>query len=203
MKKSTPLRIAAALTLSAAVLAPAVATAAEGNWLVRVRAVHLDPSNEDDTGLSLNINRKVLPDLDISYFVTPNIAAELVLTYPQKQDVRAGTTKIGTLRHLPPTLTAQYHFLPTGTIRPYVGAGVNYTNFTTVSLDAAPQYNIDRGSFGWALQAGVDFKLAENLYLNLDVKKVQIHAVITEGGVKAGTLKVDPTLVGIGLGWRF
>ncbi len=66
-----------------------------------------------------------------------------------------------------------------------------------------PGVNIDRGSFGWALQAGVDFKLAENLYLNLDVKKVQIHAVITEGGVKAGTLKVDPTLVGIGLGWRF
>ncbi|MES2091525.1 MAG: OmpW family outer membrane protein [Pseudomonadota bacterium] len=202
MKKSFTLRIAAALTLSAAVLAPAVATAAEGNWLVRVRAVHLDPANKDDTGLNLNINSKVIPELDISYFVTPNIAAELVLTYPQKQDVRAGSTKIGTLRHLPPTLTAQYHFLPTGTIRPYVGAGVNYTNFTTVSLDV-PGVNIDRGSFGWALQAGVDFKLAENLYLNLDVKKVQIHAVITSGATKLGTLKVDPTLVGIGLGWRF
>lgn len=108
---------------------------------------------------------------------------------------------IGTLKHLPPTLTAQYHFLPTGTLRPYVGAGINYTNFSSVDLPGS--FNVKRGSFGWALQAGVDVKLTDKLFLNVDVKKVQIHADVTNAGAAVGTLKVDPVLVGIGIGYRF
>jgi outer membrane protein len=30
---------------------------------------------------------------------------------------------------LPPTLTMQYHLAPEGKIRPYLGAGLNYTIF--------------------------------------------------------------------------
>jgi len=193
---------AAAVALACVTLVtPALAQQAEGPWLVRVRAVQIDPANRDTTGLNLNVNEKVIPELDISYFITPNIAAELILTYPQKHDVRAGSAKLGTLKHLPPTLTAQYHFLPEGDIRPYLGAGVNYTNFSSVNLPAG--VNVKRGSWGWALQAGVDFKLNQNWYLNVDLKKVQIHADVTAAGDKIGTLKVDPLLVGVGLGYRF
>ena len=77
-----------------------------------------------------------MPEFDITYFFTPNIAAELILTYPQKHDVELGGTGIGSVKHLPPTLTLQYHFNPTGTIRPYVGLGANYTRFSSVDLDA-------------------------------------------------------------------
>jgi outer membrane protein len=83
-----------------------------------------------------------------------NIAAELILTYPQKHDVELGGTDIGSVKHLPPTLTLQYHFNPTGTVRPYVGLGVNYTRFTSVDLDAGSvlggsvPLKIDRSSFG-------------------------------------------------------
>ena len=200
--------LAACAALSTLAYVPAAQAApAEGPWLVRVRAVHLDPANKDSTGLDLSINSKVIPELDISYFITPNIAAELILTVPQKQDIRSGNTKIGSLKHLPPTLTLQYHFLPEATVRPYVGAGVNYTRFSSVhfapAVQTALQPGVEKDSWGWALQAGVDFKIADNLYLNLDIKKVQIRTDITSFGAKAGTFKVDPVLVGVGLGWRF
>jgi len=201
--------LAAALALAAAT-ALSVATpaqAADGPWLVRARLVNLDSANKDSTGLDLSINNKVIPELDVTYFFTPNFAAELILTYPQKQDIRSGSTQIGSLKHLPPTLTAQYHFLPEGSIRPYVGAGVNYTLFSSVdfkpAVNAALKPGVESSSFGLALQAGVDIKLDTHLYLNFDIKKVQIKTDITSFGAKAGTFKVDPLLVGVGLGWRF
>jgi outer membrane protein len=200
---ATTLALAAATTLAA--VAPA--QAADGPWLVRARLVNLDSANKDSTGLDLSINNKLIPELDVSYFFTPNIAAELILTYPQKQDIRSGSTQIGTLKHLPPTLTVQYHFLPEGSIRPYVGAGVNYTLFSSVdftpAVNAALKPGVKSSSFGLALQAGVDIKLDTHLYLNFDIKKVQIKTDITSFGAKAGTFKVDPLLVGVGLGWRF
>ena len=186
--------------LSLAALAPA-AHAEESPWLVRVRAVNLDSANKDSTGLDLSVNDKVIPEVDVSYFFTPNLAAELILTYPQKHTVRAGGTKIGTLKHLPPTLTVQYHFTDLGIFKPYVGAGLNYTRFSSVDLPDG--VSIDKNSFGAALQVGVDVEVAKNVYLNFDVKKVQIRTDVKAGGDKLGTFKVDPLLVGVGVGMRF
>lgn len=181
--------------------------AQEGPWMVRARAVHLDSANKDSTGLNLSINNKAIPEVDISYFFAPNWAAELVLTYPQKHDVKAGGSKIGSLKHLPPTLSLQYHFAPTATFRPYVGAGLNYTRFSSVRFDPAVQTalapSIDKNSYGLSLQAGADIEIAKNLYLNLDIKKVKIETDVSSKGTKVGTFKVDPLLVGVGLGWRF
>jgi len=173
-----------------------------GDLLVRARAVHLDSSNKDSTGLGLTINNKTLPEVDFSYFFTPNLAAELVLTVPQKQTVSSNGTAIGTLKHLPPTLTLQYHFNTASGIKPYVGAGVNYTRFSSVNLLNGGA-TIDRNSWGGALQVGVDIPLSKDLYLNFDVKKVYIQTDVYAGGARAGTFKIDPVLVGVGLGWRF
>jgi len=176
-----------------------------GDLLVRARAVRLNSDNGGSLGkgtaTDLAVNDKTIPEVDFSYFFSKNLAAELVLTVPQKHDVSAAGTNIGTLKHLPPTLTAQYHFDPMSGFKPYVGAGVNFTNFTAVNLPAG--YNVDRQSWGLALQAGVDYELSKNLYLNLDVKKVQIKTDVSVNGAKVGDFKVDPLLVGVGLGWRF
>ena len=86
-------------------------------------------------------------------------------------------------------------------MRPYAGIGLNYTRFSSVKLPAG--VDIDRNSFGAALQVGVDIPLQKNLYLNLDVKKVFIKTDVSLAGSKIGTFKVDPVLVGVGLGWRF
>lgn len=203
--------IALALASLAAVtaFASAPAAAADGPWLVRVRAVNIDSANGGSTNpdLDLSVNDKVIPEVDISYFFTPNIAVELILTYPQKHDVKSAGTKIGSLKHLPPTLLLQYHFDGMGAFKPYVGAGVNYTRFSSVKWDpavrAALDPSIDKDSFGFALQAGVDVEISKNVYLNLDIKKVQIRTDVKSAGTKVGEFKVDPLLVGIGVGFRF
>lgn len=201
-------KIVLAAAASLVLLQPAVSHAAEeGPLLVRVRAVHLDSANKDSTGLGLSVNNKTLPEVDFSWFFTPNIAAELILTYPQKHTLYSNGSEIGSLKHLPPTLTLQYHFNPTGSFRPYVGAGLNYTNFSSVkfapAVQTALQPSIKRNSWGGALQIGADFQIAKNTYLNFDVKKVQIDTTVSSKGTEVGTFKVNPTLVSAGIGWRF
>lgn len=196
MKKN----LLAVAVLCALTSGAALAQQSEGPWMVRARAVHLDSANKDSTPLGLSINNKTIPEVDVSYFFTPNIAAELILTVPQKHTLSAGGAAIGSFKHLPPTLLVQYHFNTSG-IKPYVGAGLNYTRFSSVKAPAG--VDIDRNSFGAALQVGVDIPLQKNLYLNFDVKKVFIKTDVTAGGAKLGTFKADPVLVGVGLGWRF
>ena len=197
MKKN----LLAVAVLCALTSGAALAQQSEGPWMVRARAVHLDSANKDSTGLDLSVNDKWIPEVDISYFFTKNLAAELILTVPQKHTLRAGGTDIGSLKHLPPSLLVQYHFTDAPGFKPYVGAGVNYTRFSSIRLPAG--VGIDRNSFGAALQVGVDIPVAKNMYLNLDVKKVFIKTDVSAAGAKLGTFKVDPVLVGVGLGWRF
>lgn len=195
--------IAAALAATAAPSLQAQ-TADTGNWVVRARAVHLQSANKDETGLGLTINDKWLPELDIGYFITPNLAVELILTYPQKQTVNSTVVggDIGTFKHLPPTLTFQYHVTAIPGFRPYVGAGLNYTNISEVKiLDGA--VNLKRNSYGLAVQAGADVPLGGGWLLNLDAKKVQIGTHVYLGGVDQGKFKVDPWLLAIGVGKRF
>jgi len=180
------------------------ALAQESPWLVRLRAVQLDMANENSTSVAgLGANNKTIGELDISYFWTPNWAAELVLTVPQRQIVRAESGDLGGFTHLPPTLTFQYHWTGLDGFKPYLGLGVNYTKITGVNV-ADGQYTLDSSSTGGALQVGVDFPLDKKWFLNVDLKKVYIRTdVVTAAGVNAGTLKLDPTFFGVGLGYRF
>lgn len=202
-KTSALSRVAAAALALSALAAPLMAQAADGPWLVRARAVHLDPANRGDID-GLDINTKTIPEVDVTYFFTPNIAAELILTYPQKQDVTLNGADLGTLKHLPPTLSVQYHFNPEGKVRPYVGVGLNYTRFSSVHLQSGgTKIDIDKSSFGLSYGAGLDVKLSGPWYLNVDVKKVGIKTDVSAAGTKLGTFKVDPLLFGIGIGYRF
>lgn len=197
-----------ALAALAATLSPFAAQAQDqGDWIVRARAVSLTSENDDSTGLDLSVNDKVIPEVDISYFINPNFALELILTYPQKHDVKSAGAKIGSLKHLPPTLTAQYHFTQLGGWRPYVGLGLNYTHLSDVQfnsdVDAALQPSLKKDSFGWAAQLGADIPMGGGWLLNLDVKKVQIQTEVSSFGNKVGDFKVNPWLASIGFGKRF
>lgn len=199
---------AAAIVLAAIGAFAGNAMAQEGPWLVRARAVHIDPADKSapigGVGPSdrLHVSSKTIPEIDISYFFTPNIAAELILTYPQKHDVKLDGNNIGTFKHLPPTLSLQYHFMPEKQFSPYVGAGVNYTNISSVKLLNGGG-RLEHDSWGFALQAGVDYKLDKNWSLNFDIKKVQIRSDVFISGAKASEVKVDPLLIGVGVGYRF
>ena len=199
-KNTMKKQVMAVAALCALMSGAAFAQDGQGPWMVRARAVNLQSSNGDSTGLGLTINNKWLPEGDITYFFNKNIAAELILTVPQSQTLYSKGTAIGSFKHLPPTLLAQYHF-DLGSFKPYVGAGINYTSITNVNLPAG--VSIDNSSWGAAIQAGVDIPLSKNLYFNFDVKKVNIRTGVYAAGSQIGTFKIDPLLVGVGLGWRF
>ncbi|WP_426193188.1 OmpW/AlkL family protein [Massilia sp. DWR3-1-1] len=202
MNKSTLTLMISALCLCG------TAMAQESPWLVRVRALHLAPADKSDpvggVGASdrLHVSEKWIPDVDVSYFFTPNWAAELVLTYPQKHTVTLDGASIGTFKHLPPTLTAQYHFLPGATINPYLGVGVNYTLISKVNLLNGAA-GLEHDSFGLALQAGADYRIDDRWSINFDVKKVQIRSDVNIAGARASRVKVDPLMLGVGVGYRF
>nr|WP_306392324.1 OmpW family outer membrane protein [Massilia sp. REN29] len=189
-------------------LASAQALAQESPWLVRARAVYVDPDNKSTpvggVGAAdrLEVSTKTIPELDISYFFTPHIAAELVLTYPQKHTARLDGAGIGSFKHLPPTLSLQYHFAPDAVFSPYVGAGVNYTRMSSIKLlDGAG--DLENDSWGLSLQAGVNVRLNERWSLNADVKRINLRSDVYVGGAKVSHLKVDPVLFGLGVGYRF
>lgn len=200
MNKTILALLLASLSLSA--------TAQASPWLVRARAVHIDPADTSDpvggVGASdrLHVSDKWIPDVDISYFFTPHWAAELVLTYPQKHTVTLDGASIGTFKHLPPTLTAQYHFLPGAVVNPYVGAGVNYTLISKVQLLHGAA-RLEHDSVGLALQAGIDFRIDSRWSVNVDVKKLQLRSDVMIADARASRVKVDPVLLGVGLGYSF
>jgi outer membrane protein len=190
------------IALAVAAVTPFAMAQSAGDLVARFRVVNLDPvAKETFGGNVVTINSKVIPEVDFAYYVTPNIAAELVLTVPQKQDVLLNDAKIGTLKHLPPTLTAQYHFTGMGAFKPYLGAGVNYTIFSSVDLPAG--LSIEKSSLGFAYQLGADFALSKTWSINVDYKKVQIRTDLSVGGANVGTIKVDPSLFGVGVGYKF
>ena len=199
----------ATLTLLAAALVAPSLRAEDGPWMIRLRAVALQPANKSDAfstvgADAIHVSNKTIPDVDISYFFTKNFSAELVLTVPQEHDVTLNGVKLGTFKHLPPTLTAQWRFLPGETFNPYVGAGLNFTLISDVKL-ADGALDLDKSSLGLAAQAGVDIQLAPKWHLNVDVKYVQIKSdvKVAATGAKVTTVKVDPMLYGVGIGYRF
>lgn len=191
----------------------ALAQQGDGNWMVRIRAVDIRPVEKwSDAGVlglgssDVYVRDKTIPEVDFTYFITKNIAAELILTYPQKLTVTSKTIgDLGTFKALPPTLTLQYHFAPDATVRPYVGAGINYTIFSGKSVNRVAPLDIDSSSFGGALQVGVDWKVGANSYVNFDVKKVYMDTDVrlATTGARIGKATVDPVLIGIGYGFRF
>jgi outer membrane protein len=188
------------------------------NVTARVRAIYIDPAEKSDAISALNVpkdginvEKKWAPDLDFEYGFTQHFGVELLLTIPQKHEVKAtqangNVVPLGSVTHLPPTLTAKYYFL-TDTIRPYVGAGINATWFTKNDLSVGgtgvTKLGADSTSFGPAWQAGIDISLSGAWSLSLDAKKVRISNDVSLNGTKLSSVDVSPWIIGVGVGYRF
>ena len=230
MKTTSKILLGAALAAGALTAIPAQAD--EGPFMIRLRGVYLDFAQKSDAFIlptdtagnvpiaadAVTLNKKWIPDIDLEWFFTPSISSELVLTYPQSQDVTVNTpvgpVAVGSFKHLPPTLTVKYNFMPDQAFRPYVGVGVNLTLFSDVNL-AVPAVagvqstpiplDLSSSSFGFAGQAGLDWKMVDHWFLNADVKYVQLSTdvKVKATGAKITKVSADPWLFGIGVGYRF
>lgn len=207
MKTSTfALATAMALTGLASAHAEAVA---EGNWLVRGRIIHVNPNNDGGStsiGGKPKVGSDTVPEIDVTYFVTPNIGIELIAaTSKHRAQVARGTnTDLGDVMLLPPTLTAQYHFThpSLGKFKPYVGAGITYAHFYDADHPGLDSVKYDN-AFGAALQAGVDYKLTDKIYLNADVKQILLSTDVTVNDTITAKANLNPVVAGIGIGYRF
>ena len=199
-----------------ATMASGTASAFEaGDWVFKAGTTNVDPKQRN-TGSGLEgINVIVDDDSSLSltgaYFFTDAIALELLASLPFEHDYTAITddnTSLvagGSTKHLPPTLTLQYHFNSGGTFIPYVGLGVNYTYFFSQKNYgdlAGANAELD-DSFGYAIQAGIDYMFTEKLYMNVDVRYIQIEPDLKVGGSKIGEVEINPTTVGLNVGYRF
>ncbi len=177
-----------------------------GDWLVRLRAISIEPAartNETLSALNVGVNNAIVPELDFTYMIRDSIGVELILATSRHQ-VSSSLGNLGGVGVLPPTLLLQYHFNHAGRIRPYVGAGINYTLFYNNGLHAGGQsISVDNHSFGPALQAGVDFQVTKTLYVNADIKKIWMKTGTSMGGQSLGTLHIDPLVIGLGVGMKF
>lgn len=216
MSKSKFLAAAAAATMLLGFgAADAIAQQAgktAGDFMVRGRIIGVLPQEDSSIstiGGEAKIDNAWVPEVDFSYFVTDNIAFELIAaTTKHNVDAKgtaAGDLDLGSVRLLPPTLTAQYHFMPKSAFSPYVGAGVTYAMFYNAKDGAADSIHYDN-AWGVALQAGFDYSIGGNWYLNADVKKIFINTDVTVGAlgtsVKAD-VDIDPWVVGVGMGYKF
>jgi outer membrane protein len=213
-------RIATAALLAAVAAAPAYAAA--GDKIVRVRGIVVAPTETAGKVLptfptgSVSVNNSVTPEVDFTYFVSDSVAFELIAATTKHSasgtGAIAGVGKVASMWVLPPTLTLQYHFAPKDQISPYVGAGVNYTLF--YNEKATPALNTAIGatkvstksSFGYTLQAGVDFPIGKNMVFNIDVKYIDIDTTVklTTGAlVNRVNVSLDPVVAGVGIGWKF
>ena len=223
-----------ALALSFTFL-PILVSAEPGDWVVRIRAVDVSPNEDSKLGKTVNknvapvmspgaelaVDNNIIPELDISYYFTKNIAAELILALGTRHDVSVkgdalptvGNQDLGSINALPPTLTAQWHFNPDQTFDPYVGAGINYTNMLDRNLKfssgalAGTKIKVDSDSWGYALQAGLDVNLKDGWLINADIKYLNIttdvKAKIAGNWTKIDSLDINPWVIGFGVGKKF
>ncbi|MFS2153491.1 OmpW/AlkL family protein [Rhizobium sp. Rhizsp42] len=189
------------------------ATQSQSPWMIRLRALGVITQDSGYVGgvpgSDLSYSDTVVPEFDVTYFFTDNIAAELILgtTFANVTGEGSidGLGDVGKTWLLPPTVTLQYHFTDFGNFKPYVGAGLNYTIFYNEKGKSAQSLDIDN-TFGVALQAGFDYMFDEHWGLNVDVKKIFLRPdfnVNVGGTDMTGKAKLDPWLIGAGVTYRF
>jgi outer membrane protein len=195
-----------------------------GSFLIRGRVIGIIPMEHTDSisagtlgdiGGHVSVSDQATPEVDFSYFVTDNIAFELIAAtarhYASANGTAAGSLDALSTYVLPPTLTVQYHFMPKTGFSPYVGAGVNYTMFyDTKGSGIFDRADLDN-SWGWALQAGMDMAITDRWFFNADIKQIFLNtkAKLYTAGLpptaQPVTAKFDlnPMVIGVGVGYRF
>jgi outer membrane protein len=192
-------------TASVVVFGSAANAYEQGDWLVRVGVGNVDPKSSN--GLVASVDSGTAVVFNGTYFFTPNLGFEILAATPFSHDIKlaADGTKVGETKHLPPTFSLQYHFDTAGAFRPYVGAGLNYTLFfdedTTGPL-AGSSLKLD-DSVGLAAQLGADFDISDTMFLNFDLRWIDINTDAELDGSPLEEVEIDPLVYSLTLGWKF
>lgn len=204
MKNLTALTLAALLASTAA---PAVAQErGDVTFGIGLAGVIPESGNGVLAGPTpLDVKNGYSLSLTGEYFIADNLGIELLAAWPFAHDIDSGGAKIGEVKHLPPTLSLQYHFTNASKVTPFIGAGINYTTFTedkAVGALAGNALDLD-DSWGLALHAGLDYKVSDKGALRTDVRWINIESDVKLNGVNIGKAKINPWVFGVSYVYTF
>jgi outer membrane protein len=224
-------------SLFALALAAPLAYAHEaGDIILRAGAITVNPEADSSSvkvdqgplaGTNLGGKATMSSDtqlgLNFAYMLDSHWGIELLAATPFEHDVKikgtalpAANGKLGSLKHLPPTLSVVYYPLDAkNAFQPYVGAGINYTWIydehvgSEASANGFSNFKADN-SWGVAFQVGADYMLTDNILINAQVRYIDIDttATVDNNAVAPGTrakvdVDVDPFIYMVGLGYKF
>ena len=204
LKLLCPLAAAAALFTAT----PALAQQA-GDWTFSLGAHVVAPKSDNGSlaggALEADVGDNWRPTITGEYFFRDNWGIEVLASLPFHHDIELNGVKAGSTKHLPPTVSLQYHFTGSEKVKPFIGAGVNYTLFfsqdTTGPL-AGADLDLDN-SFGLALHGGLDFAVGTNKFVRLDARWIDIDTDVKVNGGDVGTVNIDPMVYGAAFVWKF
>jgi len=184
----------------------------KGDWLIRVGIGNVAP-NDSSSSFSgapsievTDVSNSTNLAINFTYMATDNIGVELLGALPFEHDVSVtGLGKVAEVKQLPPTLILLYNFAPKSSIRPYAGAGVNYTKFfdeKTVNALAGTDIELD-SSTGLAIEAGIDVDINKQWYFNASVWRINIETTARSSVAGTADVTIDPTVLFLGAGMRF
>lgn len=198
------------LALAACLACAGTTHAAErGDWVVKFGAHAVSPKSDNGRlaggTLKADVGDDVRPTISLEYFLTPNWGIEVLGALPFEHEVKLDGAHAADVKHLPPTVSVQYHFVPGRQFSPFVGVGVNYTRFFGIQERgplAGARLDLS-DSWGAAVHAGVDVNFDERWLLTLDLRWIGIETDAKVNGAKVGTVKIDPLVYGLAVGYRF
>ncbi|MDO6563438.1 OmpW family outer membrane protein [Amphritea sp. 1_MG-2023] len=197
-----------AFVLSVSMVATANCMAYEsGDMIVRVGIANVDPHTSNDTSVpGLDVDDNTQLGITGTYMLTENIGVELLAATPFKHDITLNGAKVGETKHLPPTLTLQYYPMDSSSaFQPYVGLGINYTEFfseSTTGALAGTSLELD-SSWGLAGQLGIDYAIDDQWLVNAAVWKMDINTDVNVNGANLGELEIDPMVYMMSVGYKF
>jgi len=222
--------------VSLALAAPLAHAHEAGEIILRAGAITVNPKDDSSSvkvdqgplaganlGGKATLNSDTQLGLNFAYMITNNWGIELLAATPFEHDVKLKGTalgkangKLGSLKHLPPTLSVVYYPLDgKSAFQPYVGAGINYTWIYDEHVSSQAQANgfsnfKASNSWGMAFQVGADYMITDNIMLNAQLRYIDIdtRATVENDAVAPGTrarvnVDVDPFIYMVGLGYKF
>ncbi|MFV5425551.1 OmpW family outer membrane protein [Acinetobacter towneri] len=189
------------------------ASAMAGEWQVKVGGSVISPTADTSLNtligpVNVEADHEYAFTPSVEYFFNDNISAELLLATPISHDVLVNGDNGAKIKHLPPTLTAKYHFKNSTRFTPYIGVG----GTAFIAWDEEGVVKDVKEDFGFAGQIGFNFQPADakNWGVFFDARYAQLSPEVTLTadtaaalGAEKFDLDIDPMVYTIGYSYKF
>lgn len=216
----------------------ALCTSASAQWSVRAGVTNISPNSSASdavgpmlpgppSGISIDVKDQATVYFSVAYGFNPNMEVELAMGYPPTHDVNARIAsflppgiqafdgqRVARVRQVAPTLFFNYKFGDaSSTWRPFVGIGLNYTNFdkrtstaANNALNGGPTNISLSDSWGLAAQAGLSYRVNNHWSITGSIATARVKSRLTTNtaGVQRNIdIRFHPVVLTLAAGYTF